>query len=355
MASAAGQEPVLRIFERTRRPPPAPEEASVVVEGVVKRYDQVDALRGVNLRIRKGEAFGLLGPNGAGKTTLIQIVTTMVAPTEGDVRVNGNSIHTAAQAVRRDLGVVFQNSTLDKMMSARDNLWIHGRLYKVPKDVLRKRIPELLDLAGLTDRADDRINTYSGGMRRRLEIVRATLHHPRVLLLDEPTVGLDPQSRRVIWEHVARLRKELGMTVLLTTHYLDEADALCERIAIIDHGKIDVVNTPEKLKEALGGDTLDLRLAAPPNGALDALRAIPNVQGVEDDGRDVRVVLREPTVTIPRVMDVLHDAGASVVEMRHKQVSLDDVFVRRTGKSTRDRRRRPKGLAGWLMDLWGPS
>lgn len=343
-----------RIWARAIAPPPPPSlPVALAVDNVVKSYDHVEALKGVSLRVRQGEAFGLLGPNGAGKSTLIQVITTMVPPTRGEVTVNGYSIRKQAQDVRRSLGVVFQQSTLDKMMTARENLWVHGRLYKVPPDVLKRRIDEALVVANLKDRADDKVTSFSGGMRRRLEIVRATVHHPKILLLDEPTVGLDPQSRRAIWDHVTQLRKDLGMTVLLTTHYLDEADALCERIAIIDHGRIDVVNTPEKLKQALGGDTLDVRLEVPLNGAGEPLRALANVQAVEEDGRDVRIMLREPNVTIPRVLDVLHEHGARVESMNHRQVSLDDVFVQRTGKSTRDRRKKKKGFTSRLLDIFG--
>lgn len=315
---------------------------AIVARQVVKRYDEVEALRGVDLVVRQGECFGLLGPNGAGKSTLMQILSTMLRPTSGDAWIAGHSVKSEQEDVRRQLGVVFQQPTLDGVMTAHENLWMHGRLYGVPRDRLRQRIPELIDLVGLTERKDDRVGTYSGGMKRRLEVVRAILHEPRILLLDEPTVALDPHSRNLLWEHIMDVRKRFGTTILVTTHYMEEADALCDRIAIIDRGEVTALDSPDALKRAMGGDLVELRLDRPLNGEAKLLEGMPNVLSVRAEGSAVRLKVREADVTVPQVLYALRDHGPRVESMRQRPPSLNDVFLEQTGRAAREGKKKPR-------------
>lgn len=323
---------------------------AIRAQGVVKRYGEIEALRGVDLSVEQGETFGLLGPNGAGKSTLMQVLSTMLRPTEGDAFIAGHSVLREQEAVRRHLGVVFQQTTLDPVMSAYENLWMHGRLYGVPRDRLKTRIPELIDLIGLADRTHDRVMEYSGGMRRRLEIVRAILHEPRILLLDEPTVALDPHSRNALWEHIGAVQEKFDVTILVTTHYMEEADALCDRIAIIDAGQVSALDSPDALKRALGGDLIELRLDRPLNGGGPMLEALPNVLSVKTDGMSVRLKVREADVTVPQVLYALRDHGPRVESMRQKAPSLNDVFLEQTGRAPREPRKKTK-KQGWFQRM----
>ena len=320
---------------------------AIVAKGVTKRYGDIEALRGVDLTVRQGETFGLLGPNGAGKSTLMQVLSTMLIPTAGEAHVAGYSILTQQEDVRRQLGVVFQQPTLDPIMNAYENLWMHGRIYGVPKAKLKERIPVLIDLIGLTDRMHDRVGTYSGGMRRRVEVVRAILHEPPILLLDEPTVALDPHSRNALWGHIMDVRKRFNTTILVTTHYMEEADALCDRVAIIDHGEVSALDSPEALKRALGGDLVELVLDRPLNGEARVLQGIANVISVTSDGHHVKLKVREADVTVPRILYALRDHGPRVESMRTRPPSLNDVFLDQTGRAPRDKRKKPKPKS-WL-------
>jgi ABC-2 type transport system ATP-binding protein len=281
----------------------------------------------------------------------MQILSTMLMPTAGEAHVAGYSVLTHQEDVRRQLGVVFQVPTLDPIMDAYENLWMHGRLYGVPRDTLRTRIPELIELVGLKDRMRDRVATYSGGMRRRVEIVRAILHEPQILLLDEPTVALDPHSRNALWEHIGAVQERYGATILVTTHYMEEADALCDRIAIIDHGEVTALDSPDALKRALGGDLVELVLDRPLNGEARILQANPNVLSVKTDGHHVKLKVREADVTVPQVLYALRDHGPRVESMRQRPPSLNDVFLEQTGRATRDKRKKEKkpGLFRRLM------
>ncbi|KYH42125.1 MAG: putative daunorubicin resistance ABC transporter, ATP-binding protein, partial [Candidatus Bathyarchaeota archaeon B63] len=213
-------------------------EIAVRTVGLTKRFGELIAVDHVSFEVRRGEIFGFLGPNGAGKTTTIRMLTTLLKPTEGTAEVWGHDILKERDAVRRSLGIVFQDPSLDDLLTGRENLEFHGRIYGIPKAERERRIKELLELAQLSERADDLVRTYSGGMRRRLEIARGLMHHPKVLFLDEPTLGLDPQTRRAVWSYIQRMNKDEEVTIFLTTHYMEEADHLCERIAIIDYGRI---------------------------------------------------------------------------------------------------------------------
>jgi ABC-2 type transport system ATP-binding protein len=237
---------------------------TIEVSGLTKVFDgSVRAVDEINFVVKGGEILGFLGPNGAGKTTTLNMLSTLLKPTSGTATVNGHDIVEEPDAVRRSIGYVFQDPTLDIELTGRENLDFHGRLYGINRSLRKQRIEEMLEVVHLTDRADNLVKTYSGGMKRRLEIARGLLHHPQVLFLDEPTLGLDPQTRRSIWEHIQRLNQEKKITIILTTHYTEEADYLCDRILIIDFGKIVALDTPDKLKAKLEGDVVSLTFKAP--------------------------------------------------------------------------------------------
>ena len=245
--------------------------AAVEVVGLEKRYGEVEAVRGVDFRVEPGETFGFLGPNGAGKSTTINILCTLARPTAGSARVAGHDVRTERDEVRRSIGLVFQDPTLDVDLTAEQNLRFHGELYGVPKALLDRRIDDLLGLVGLSERRGSVVETFSGGMKRRLEIARGLLHSPRVLFLDEPTIGLDPQSRASVWEYVRALKESEDITVFLTTHYMDEAEN-CDRIAIMSQGRIVALDTPDALKAAVGKDRVQIT-TADDEAAIASLRS----------------------------------------------------------------------------------
>jgi ABC-2 type transport system ATP-binding protein len=246
---------------------------TIEVKELAKIFDgDVKAVDGISFNVKEGEILGFLGPNGAGKTTTLNMLSTLLRPTSGTATVNGHDILTEPDAVRRSIGYVFQDTTLDIELTGRENLDFHGRLYGLEKNMRQQRLKEVLELVQLTDRADNFVKTYSGGMKRRLEIARGLLHHPKVLFLDEPTLGLDPQTRRSIWEHIQRLNQEKNVTIILTTHYTEEADYLCKRILIIDFGKVVVLDTPDNLKARLEGDVVTLLFKDP--AAIEKFRPL---------------------------------------------------------------------------------
>ncbi len=236
---------------------------AIHVDHLTRKFNDLVAVNDISFEIGKGEIFGLLGPNGAGKTTTLAMLSTMLKPTSGSATVNGMDIEHNEDGVRKSIGIVFQDQSLDEELTAWENMDFHGRLYRIPGDERKQRITELLALVELEDRKDDIVKTFSGGMRRRLEIARGLLHRPAVLFLDEPTLGLDPQTRNHLWQYIATLNKEHGITIILTTHYMEEADRLCNRIAIIDHGKIIALDTPANLKDGIGGDVVTIKSADP--------------------------------------------------------------------------------------------
>src|SRR5437588_10539545 len=229
----------------------------IEAESLVKKYGDLEAVAGIDLEVHAGEIFGFLGPNGAGKSTTISMLCTLLTPTAGVARVAGIDVMHDPSAVRQRIGLVFQDPSLDQQLTARENLEFHAFVYDVPASSRKQRIAEVLEMVDLNDRADSVVMTYSGGMRRRLEIARGMLHTPDVLFLDEPTIGLDPQTRRHIWGYLGQLPKRAGVTIFMTTHYMDEAE-YCDRIAIIDHGKIQAVGTPDELKKMVGGDVVSI-------------------------------------------------------------------------------------------------
>ena len=323
---------------------PVDEPPAITVEGLVRTFDDITAVDDVTFSVRRGEMFGFLGPNGAGKTTTISMMCTLLRPTAGRVVVWGHDAHREPDRVRSSIGIVFQDQSVDEELTGYENMWFHARLYKVDPGLIESRILDLLEMVELTGRRDDQVKTYSGGMKRRLEIARGLLHHPRVLFLDEPTLGLDPQTRRHIWEYIRKLNRQEGVTIFLTTHYMDEADELCDRIAIIDHGRIVAMDSPGRLKASLGGEVVLLRMPQCTEGCIEALGQVPGVSSVRPQESGLILAVEEGASTIPRILDVARSQGTEVESVMLKMPTLEDVFIRRTGRTLRDERVEGKDL-----------
>jgi len=313
---------------------------AVEVEGLVKRYKEVTAVDGISFSIERGELFGMLGPNGAGKTTTLGMLSTLRAPTDGAARVWGFDVATQRAEVRRRIGIVFQEFSLDDKLTGRENLDFHGRLYGMASSLRRERIDEVLRLVDLEDRAGALVEKYSGGMKRRLEIARGLMHAPPLLFLDEPTLGLDAQTRRQIWDYLAELNREVGVTMILTTHYMEEADALCTRLAIVDHGRMVACDTPDALKAALGGDAVSLEVETPEGESTKGLRhrleELPFVTAITGEEGTLDLAVDGPERHVPDLVDAVRGAGASIRSLRFRKPTLEDVFLHFTGRSMRD-------------------
>ena len=306
-------------------------ENAVVVEGVKKYYDGVRALDGVSLRVKKGQIFALLGPNGAGKTTLTNILTTLDRPDSGYAEVAGFSVEDKMK-VRERIGVVFQEPALDTRLTARENLEFHAMLYGMGKAERREKINRALELVGLKDKADQLVEKFSGGMKRKLEMARAFVHDPEVLFLDEPTLGLDVQTRRKVW-HYIRMLKDRGITIFMTTHYIEEAENLCDRVAIIDRGKIVKAGSVDELKKELGEDTIYIEFFEPCKlvSMLEKLEGVLDVTSGED-GRTIQITANRGDELIPEIFSVLNRAGVKVKAVSMKRPGLEDVFMKLTGR-----------------------
>jgi ABC-2 type transport system ATP-binding protein len=302
----------------------------IAVSGLVKRYGDVEAVRGIDFTVSRGETFGFLGPNGAGKSTTIKILCTLATATGGTALVNGLNTATERDAVRRNIGLVFQDTTLDTYLTGEQNLRFHAELYGVPRAAVGPRLRQVLDMVGLWDRKDSLVSTYSGGMQRRLEIARGLLHAPHVLFLDEPTVGLDPQTRSSIWAYINDLKQREDITIFLTTHYMDEAEH-CDRIAIIDHGKIQAIDTPEALKASIGKDRVQIQ-TADDRAAIAELAAIFGIDAAVHEGA-VTFAVASGEQFVPRLFAEMNIPIRSVSVSRP---SLDDVFMSYTGTTIRD-------------------
>jgi ABC-2 type transport system ATP-binding protein len=293
------------------------------------------AVDGIDFEVHRGEIFGFLGPNGAGKTTTISILTTLLSPTAGKAHVEGVDVVAHPADVRRRLGLVFQKSTADEELTGRENMGIQAGLYGLAGAEVDRRITQLLqqmDLGGVGDRF---VKTYSGGMRRRLELAVGMVHNPRILFLDEPTLGLDPQGRAGFWEYIRSLRDSGGITVLMTTHYLEEADQLCDRIAVIDHGRIIALGTPAQLKASVGGDTLELVVAPGAPDLTSLLQGLPGVRAVARVGDQYRVKCTNGELLVPKAVLASEQAKASVTGAIVRKPSLDEVFLELTGRAYR--------------------
>ncbi len=302
----------------------------ITVTDLVRRFGDLTAVDGVSFQVKEGEIFGFLGPNGAGKTTTINMLCTILRPTDGHATVGGHDVVRSPMSVRRNIGIIFQDPSLDDKLTARENLDFHARIYGVPSSERAGRIQDVLEMVELDGRMNDLVRVFSGGMKRRLEIARGLIHHPRVLFLDEPTLGLDPQTRRHIWEYLLDLRKEKGVTLFLTTHYMEEAEN-CDRIAIIDNGKIIAVDTPVGLKDGVGGDVITLHsenseeLAAQINSRYEVEATATNgsVSFSTEDGEEF----------IPRLF---RDLSTEIGSVNLRRPTLEDVFVQMTGRAIRE-------------------
>ncbi len=310
---------------------------AIRVENLVRRYGEVVALDRVSFEVGEGELFGILGPNGAGKTTLINILSTLLRPTSGHAAVAGYPVVERRDEVRRSIGVVFQDTSLDAKLTGRENLLFHAMMYGVPSAVREQRFSEVLSLVELSEWADSPVATYSGGMKRRLEIARGLVHTPRMLFLDEPTLGLDARTRRRIWAYVERLNREQGRTVILTTHYMEEADRLCGRVAIIDRGRIVALDTPKRLKSLLGGDVVLLETAGGGEALLALLRQASWVTAAKLVENTLNLTMADGDRRIPEIVSLAREVGSVVVAVNLHKPSLEDVFLHFTGRSIRDR------------------
>ncbi|MCI4437853.1 MAG: ATP-binding cassette domain-containing protein, partial [Ignisphaera sp.] len=284
----------------------------------------------------KGEVFALLGPNGAGKTTTIHIIATILRPTSGRVLVAGYDVVKQGNEVRKRIGIVFQDPSLDNQLSAYDNMYIHGKLYGLRGRELHEKIMKLLDLVELKDYADKKVMYFSGGMRRRLEIARSLLHEPEILILDEPTIGLDPQSRAKIWDYIRQLRKEYSMTILMTTHYMDEAEELADRIAIMDRGKILAMGTADELKAMLGSDVIYVTLGKSDNNVDYLCKLFDFAKSCRGLGNRLEIVVANASKVLADVVRVLESHGVEVAEVSYRRPTLNEVFLHLTGRELRD-------------------
>ncbi len=303
---------------------------AVYVRGLVKRFGELEAVRGIDLDVAAGEIFGFLGPNGAGKSTTIKILCTLARPTAGEAKVAGFDSVKQRDEVRRHIGLVFQDTTLDDYLTAEQNLKFHAELYGIPSASVARRLQQVMEMVGLWERRTSLVMTFSGGMKRRLEIARGLMHSPRVLFLDEPTVGLDPQTRASIWNYIRELKSREHITIFLTTHYMDEAE-YCDRIAIIDHGKIVALGTPEDLKAKVGKDRVQIR-TADDDAAIAALRDKLGLESAKREGM-VTFAVAEGEQFVPRLFAEL---GVPIRSIQVARPTLDDVFLAHTGTTIRD-------------------
>lgn len=312
----------------------------ITIKNLFKKYENLTVLNDINIEVNDNEIFGLLGPNGAGKTTLIHILATLLKPTKGTAIVNGYDIIRNPSKVRSSIGIVFQAPSSDDMLTGYENLKLHSLLYAVPTEVREKRISEVLELVGLTSRKNDQVKKYSGGMRRRLEIARGLLHKPKVIFLDEPTLGLDPSSREIMWKYIDRLVKDEKITLILTTHYMEEADFLCDRIGIIDKGMIIALDSPVRLKESLGGEVIEIELM---NKQLlnkefieHILKPYDFVHKVELDGKNgnVLIYVNDASHNLPTILKALdkNNSNNAVKSVEFRSPTLNDVFLKLAGR-----------------------
>jgi ABC-2 type transport system ATP-binding protein len=310
---------------------------AIEVNGLTKRFGDFVAVDHVSFSVEQGELFGLLGPNGAGKTTLIRMLTTLTPATEGSAEVAGRNIRQDADGVRNSIGVIPQALTSDPELTAEENLKIYAKLYGVASDRRPALIHDLLEAVDLTRFSKALVGTFSGGMRRRLEIARGLVHSPKILFLDEPTTGLDPVSRTNVWEMIEKVQQQSDLTILLTTHYMDEADKLCDRIAIVDHGQLAALDTPSRLKASVpANDIVEAEFAGAPANWREALAALPQVLSVTEDEGVTRIKSQNGPETIGAVMDLARERGVMVRRVTVQSTTLDDVFLHFTGRQLRD-------------------
>ena len=327
-----------RTVTPTHDPLPTQAEPAIRVQHIVKKYGDFEAVKGVSFEVAEGEIFGLLGPNGAGKSTLIRMMTTLIPVTSGKALVGGHDVTKEANAVRRMIGVIPQALTSDQDLTVEENLIIYAKLYSVPRGEREKNINEVLEAVDLTKWRGAQTKTLSGGMRRRLEIARGLVHNPRIFFLDEPTTGLDPVSRIAVWEMLNNLKKTRNLTMLLTTHYMEEADRLCDRIAIVDHGKLVALGTPVELKQSVpGSNVVEVQFGRENEDWKTRLQKLPDVTEVESQSAGVyRVLTSNGSQTTAQLVEMTNAMGEQLRSLMVQNTTLDDVFVHYTGRQLRD-------------------
>ena len=304
--------------------------------GLTKNYGKITAVDNLEISIEEGEIFGLLGPNGAGKTTIIKMLATLLEPTCGTATVNGYDIKKQAARVRESIGIIFQEPSSDELLTGYENIKLYAMMYGLPKDQIKTRSAEALKLVELTDRKDDLVKHYSGGMRRRLEIARSLIHRPKVLFLDEPTLGLDPRGRENMWNYILKLVKELKMTVFLTTHYMEEADTLANRIGIIDRGKIAILDSPKALKRMLGGDLVTIKAKAL---NIEKIRKLSYVTDVTQESGETKIIIESVSENLQHLLAAL----GKIDSVQVRNTTLNDVFLRFTGRQIQE-----EGESNWF-------
>jgi ABC-2 type transport system ATP-binding protein len=311
---------------------------SIETKSLTKLFGNVIAVNDISFSVKTGEIFGFLGPNGAGKSTTMMILTTLLKPTSGQALISEFNVMENAKKVRENIGYVQQETTVDEYLTGRENLLLQARLNHIPKNQVNQRIDEILELIELSDKQNDTVVTYSGGMRKRLDIAGGLLHRPKVLFLDEPTVGLDIQTRRKIWEYIKKIHKEFDMTIFLSTHYMEEADNLCDRIGIIDGGKIQVIDSPENLKNAMGNEVISIIMETSANrdSFLSKLKEIEFVKNINQNGEKLTLFVSNGTKVIPTIFQISSELEIKISTISLTRPTLDDVFLSYTGHEIRD-------------------
>ncbi|HID43514.1 MAG TPA: ATP-binding cassette domain-containing protein [Archaeoglobaceae archaeon] len=308
----------------------------IYVKDLTKKFNGLVAVDSISFKVKKGEIFGLLGPNGAGKTTTIKILVSLLRPDSGKAFVAGYDVSEKPHNVRKNIGIVFQEPTLDLELTARENLDFHARLYGMGRKKREERIEDVLRLVELKDRADEVVKNFSGGMQRRLEIARGLIHFPSVLFLDEPTLGLDVQTRRRIWDYIVEMGRKEGITIVLTTHYIEEADRLCDRVAIIDHGKIIAIDTPDNLKKFIGGDLISLRVADYSEEFFSVLSQVEGVKNVDIVNGGFELKIEKGEEKIPEIVALSQKNNVAISSISVRRPTLEDVFIQLTGRGMRE-------------------
>jgi len=311
---------------------------SVETKSLTKSFGNVIAVNDISFSVKTGEIFGFLGPNGAGKSTTMMILTTLLKPTSGQALISEFDVMNDAKKVRENIGYVQQETTVDEYLTGRENLLLQAKLNHIPKKEINKRIDDILELIELSDKQNESVVTYSGGMRKRLDIAGGLLHRPKVLFLDEPTVGLDIQTRRKIWEYIKKIHTEFNMTIFLSTHYMEEADRLCDRVGIIDGGKIQVIDSPENLKNAMGNEVISIILDEHKihDSFLPKLKEIEFVKNITEDGAKLTLFVSNGTQVIPKIFQISSELDVKITTISLTRPTLDDVFLSYTGHEIRD-------------------
>ena len=312
---------------------------AIEVNSLTKKFGDFKAVDNISFNVEEGEIFGFLGPNGAGKSTTMMILTTLLKPTSGHALVGGHNVVSDAKKVREKIGYVQQEISVDEFLTGRENLYLHARINQIPKNLIKSRIDEVLELVELGEKQDDATLTYSGGMRKRIDIANGLLSRPAVLFLDEPTVGLDIQTRRKIWGYIRKIRKDFGMTIFISTHYMEEADNLCDRIGIIDFGKIQIIDTPKSMKSAIGNEIISFNLVdgkASQDTLIEQISKVEFVKEVKNKQDLITVFSTKSNEVIPKIFQISTNLEMKINSLTLKQPTLDDVFISYTGHDLRD-------------------